>query len=94
LLHPAPRGYWLIAEFLALYVVLPLLLFATGTGIRIYMAPWGAGLCAVLALCRVPDFFAALNAAQSGTDRTGLFKRNDIASLTPNETLNRELINP
>jgi uncharacterized protein len=46
----------LMAEFVALYICLPLLLFATGTRLGIYLTLWGAGLYAFFMLRRMPGF--------------------------------------
>lgn len=45
-----------IAEFAVIMVALPLVLYATGTRLGIYLSLWGAGLYAYFMLRRAPDF--------------------------------------
>jgi uncharacterized protein len=50
------KRIFLIAEFVMLFILLPLLLFAMGTRLSIYLTLWGAGLYALVMLWRAPDF--------------------------------------
>jgi hypothetical protein len=54
--NPRLKSALLAAEFVALFLCLPLLLFFTGTRLGIYAALWGAGLYAFWMLRRAPDF--------------------------------------
>lgn len=53
--HSLPSSL-LIIEFVTLFLLLPLLLFFTGTRVGIYIALEGAGLYAFLMLCCAPNY--------------------------------------